>query len=130
MCKMSTLSVQVRRPWILPMASTIHSWMFQSIGRREHFPDTLFLFGHVSPANIDLQSIDFHQISPKFKPSSKQLGLVQEQQVGQVLRLLEILIWKDSELQDLLQREGSGWLGIWGNCNGLTRKICVSMIHD
>lgn len=29
-----------------------------------------------------------------------------EQQVGQVLRLLEILIWKDSELQDLLQREG------------------------
>ena len=29
-----------------------------------------------------------------------------EQQVGQVLRLLEILIWKDSELQALLRREG------------------------
>lgn len=33
-------------------------------------------------------------------------ALPQEQQVGQVLRLLEILIWKDSELQALLRREG------------------------
>ena len=37
---------------------------------------------------------------------SSETALPQEQQVGQVLRLLEILIWKDSELQALLRREG------------------------
>ena len=45
-------------------------------------------------------------LSPHMGHDSSETALPQEQQVGQVLRLLEILIWKDSELQALLRREG------------------------
>ena len=103
------------------MESSSHPFLVFEVVEGNMFRKRFFLDG-LGEENPGFQ--EFRRVSPAtltfnpymFPPSFPQLlralmgthGNRQEQQVGQVLRLLEILIWKDSELQDLLQREGDG----------------------